>query len=165
VASDDETGSALPRRRKAACGHRWRRLILPCRDAVWPVEDRRLSSAECRGRFTGVAARVWSRRGRRKARCALGAADEVMALCAVLRRYNAAYFTHIRDESNKVMDAVEEAIDIALACGVHVEIVHLSVTVNIAPPRLMHAPTTRSNTLRKMLRSRKRSFRARENAE
>jgi len=51
--------------------------------------------------------------------------DEVMALCAVLRRYNAAYFTHIRDESNKVMDAVEEAIDIARASGVHVEIVHL----------------------------------------
>src|SRR5438094_47405 len=31
----------------------------------------------------------------------------------------------LRDESNKVMEAVEEAIDIARACGVHVEIVHL----------------------------------------
>jgi N-acyl-D-amino-acid deacylase len=51
--------------------------------------------------------------------------DEMMTLCAVLKRYNAAYFTHIRDESNKVMDAVEEAIDIARTCGVHVEIVHL----------------------------------------
>jgi N-acyl-D-aspartate/D-glutamate deacylase len=51
--------------------------------------------------------------------------DEMMALCAVLKRYNAAYFTHIRDESNKVMEGVEEAIDIARACGVHVEIVHL----------------------------------------
>src|SRR5246127_4098269 len=51
--------------------------------------------------------------------------DEMMALCAVLKRYNAGYFTHIRDESNKVMEAVEEAIDIARACGVHVEIVHL----------------------------------------
>jgi N-acyl-D-amino-acid deacylase len=51
--------------------------------------------------------------------------DELLALCAVLKRYNAAYFTHIRDESNKVMDAVEEAIDIARTCGVHVEIVHL----------------------------------------
>ena len=27
--------------------------------------------------------------------------DEMMALCAVLKRHNAAYFTHIRDESNK----------------------------------------------------------------
>src|SRR5947208_1383770 len=51
--------------------------------------------------------------------------DEMMALCAVLKRHNAAYFTHIRDESNKVMEAVEEAIDIARACGVHTEIVHL----------------------------------------
>src|SRR5205807_6735364 len=30
-------------------------------------------------------------------------ADEIMALCAVLKRHNAGYFTHIRDESNKVM--------------------------------------------------------------
>src|SRR5260370_15982856 len=52
-------------------------------------------------------------------------ADEIMAFCAVLKRHNAGYFTHIRDESNKVMEAVEEAIDVARACGVHVEIVHL----------------------------------------
>jgi N-acyl-D-aspartate/D-glutamate deacylase len=32
--------------------------------------------------------------------------DEMMALCAVLKRHNAAYFTHIRDESNKVLEAV-----------------------------------------------------------
>jgi N-acyl-D-amino-acid deacylase len=51
--------------------------------------------------------------------------DEIMALCAVLKRHNAAYFTHIRDESNKVMEGADEAIDIARACGVHVEIVHL----------------------------------------
>src|SRR5262249_5456743 len=40
-------------------------------------------------------------------------------------RRRAAYFTHIRDEANKVMEAVEEAIDIARAFKVHVEIVHL----------------------------------------
>ena len=51
--------------------------------------------------------------------------DEIKTLCAVLKRYNAAYFTHVRDEANKVMEAVEEAIDIARATGVHVEIVHL----------------------------------------
>jgi len=50
---------------------------------------------------------------------------EIVALCAVLKRHNAAYFTHIRDESNKVIESVEEAIDIARTCGVHVEIVHL----------------------------------------
>ena len=51
--------------------------------------------------------------------------DEMMAFCAVLKRHNAAYFTHIRDEANRVMEAVDEAIDIARACGIHVQIVHL----------------------------------------
>ena len=52
------------------------------------------------------------------------ARDEMVALCRVLERYNAGYFTHIRDESNKVLEAVDEAIDIAETCGIHVEIVH-----------------------------------------
>jgi N-acyl-D-aspartate/D-glutamate deacylase len=51
--------------------------------------------------------------------------DEMLALCAVLKRHHAAYFTHIRDEANEVMAAIGEAIDIARSCGVHVEIVHL----------------------------------------
>ena len=50
---------------------------------------------------------------------------EIVALCTVLKGYNAAYFTHIRDESNKVIESVEEAIDISRTSGVHVEIVHL----------------------------------------
>jgi N-acyl-D-amino-acid deacylase len=50
--------------------------------------------------------------------------DEMIALCRVLERCNAGYFTHLRDESNKVLEALEEAIDIAEKCGVHVEIVH-----------------------------------------
>jgi N-acyl-D-amino-acid deacylase len=51
--------------------------------------------------------------------------DEMRTLCTVLKEHNAAYFTHIRDEANKVMEAVEEAVDIARATGVHVEVVHL----------------------------------------
>ena len=46
------------------------------------------------------------------------------ALCDVVKRHNAGYFTHMRDESNEVLEAVEEAIDVARDCGVHVEIVH-----------------------------------------
>jgi N-acyl-D-amino-acid deacylase len=49
---------------------------------------------------------------------------EMIALGHVLRRYNAGYFTHLRDESNKVIEAVDEAIEVAEQCGVHVEIVH-----------------------------------------
>jgi N-acyl-D-amino-acid deacylase len=51
-------------------------------------------------------------------------ADEMMTLGHVLGRHNAGYFTHLRDESNKVLEAVAEAVDIAAQCGVHVEIVH-----------------------------------------
>ena len=51
--------------------------------------------------------------------------SEMLAFGAVLKRHGAAYFTHIRDESNKVIDSVEEAVDFARTCGVHVEIVHL----------------------------------------
>src|SRR5215467_1983905 len=50
---------------------------------------------------------------------------EMVALCNVLKRRNGAYFTHLRDEANNVVEAVEEAIDIAQTCRVHVEIVHL----------------------------------------
>jgi N-acyl-D-amino-acid deacylase len=52
------------------------------------------------------------------------AAAEMIAFGHVLKRHNAGYFTHLRDESNKVIEAVEEAIEIAKQCGVHVEIVH-----------------------------------------
>jgi N-acyl-D-amino-acid deacylase len=51
--------------------------------------------------------------------------DEMRAFAAVLERRRAAYFTHIRDEANKVMEAVEEAVDIARAFAIHVETVHL----------------------------------------
>jgi N-acyl-D-amino-acid deacylase len=51
--------------------------------------------------------------------------DEMRTLCKVLKRHNGSYFTHIRDEADNVLEAIKEAIDIARACGVHVEIVHL----------------------------------------
>src|SRR5262249_41073718 len=49
---------------------------------------------------------------------------EMTALCRVVKRHNGGYFTHLRDESDNVIAAVEEAIAIARDCGVHVEIVH-----------------------------------------
>src|SRR5580658_6680919 len=52
------------------------------------------------------------------------APDEMIALGHVLKRHNAGYFTHLRDESNNVIAAVEEAIAVGEECGVHVEIVH-----------------------------------------
>jgi N-acyl-D-amino-acid deacylase len=52
------------------------------------------------------------------------AAPEMIAFGHVLKRHNAGYFTHLRDEANKVIEAVEEAIAVGETCGVHVEIVH-----------------------------------------
>ena len=50
--------------------------------------------------------------------------DELIALGHVLKRHNAAYFTHLRDESDGVIASVEEAIAFGEATGVHVQIVH-----------------------------------------
>jgi N-acyl-D-amino-acid deacylase len=49
---------------------------------------------------------------------------EMTALCQVVKRHNASYFTHIREESGHVLDALDEAIQIAESCDIHVEIVH-----------------------------------------
>jgi N-acyl-D-aspartate/D-glutamate deacylase len=46
----------------------------------------------------------------------------------VLRRHGAAYSSHIRDEANHVGDAVREAIAVAEATGVHVQIAHLKLS-------------------------------------
>jgi N-acyl-D-amino-acid deacylase len=51
--------------------------------------------------------------------------DEIHTLCRVLKRHNGLYFTHLRDEADGVITAVEEAIEVARETGVHVEIVHL----------------------------------------
>jgi N-acyl-D-aspartate/D-glutamate deacylase len=55
-------------------------------------------------------------------------AAEIHALARVLRRHGAAYSTHMRDESDHVFDAVREAIAVAEATGVHVQIAHLKLS-------------------------------------
>ena len=53
---------------------------------------------------------------------------EIHALARVLRRHGGAYSSHIRDEADHVGDAVREAIDVAEATGVHVQIAHLKLS-------------------------------------
>ena len=55
-------------------------------------------------------------------------AAEIHALARVLARHGGAYASHIRDEANHVFDAVREAIDVAEATGVHVQIAHLKLS-------------------------------------
>ena len=50
--------------------------------------------------------------------------DEMLALARRLESAHAAYFTHLRDESNGVLAALDEAIEIGRACRIHVQVVH-----------------------------------------
>jgi N-acyl-D-aspartate/D-glutamate deacylase len=55
-------------------------------------------------------------------------AGEIHELARVLARHGAAYASHIRDEADHVFDAVREAIAVAEATGVHVQIAHLKLS-------------------------------------
>jgi N-acyl-D-amino-acid deacylase len=55
-------------------------------------------------------------------------AEEMRALGDVLRRHDAAYASHIRNEAGGVLEAVDEAIGVGERCGVHVQIGHLKVS-------------------------------------
>jgi len=54
--------------------------------------------------------------------------EEIHALARVLRRHDATYASHVRDEANAVFDAVREAIAVAEATGVHTQIAHLKLS-------------------------------------
>jgi len=55
-------------------------------------------------------------------------ADEILALARVLARYGATYASHVRDEANHGFEAVREAIAVAEATGIHVQIAHLKLS-------------------------------------
>lgn len=50
--------------------------------------------------------------------------EEIAALARRLEACKAAYFTHLRDESDGVLAALDEAIDIGRTCRIHVQVVH-----------------------------------------
>ncbi|MBN8577480.1 MAG: D-aminoacylase [Cytophagales bacterium] len=54
--------------------------------------------------------------------------EEVVALAKVAARYGGVYASHIRDEGDRVHDAVQEAIDIGRYAGLPVQISHFKVT-------------------------------------
>jgi N-acyl-D-amino-acid deacylase len=54
--------------------------------------------------------------------------DELLALGRVLRRHGAAYASHVRNEAGRVFAAVDEAIHLGEACGIHVQIAHLKLS-------------------------------------
>ena len=50
--------------------------------------------------------------------------EELIELASVLREYGAVYTTHMRDEGDRLIEALEEAIGIAEANGIPIEISH-----------------------------------------
>jgi N-acyl-D-aspartate/D-glutamate deacylase len=53
---------------------------------------------------------------------------EILALAHVLKRHGGLYFTHLRDESAHVFEALDEAIALGAASGVHVQVVHAKLS-------------------------------------
>src|SRR5690606_38766105 len=54
-------------------------------------------------------------------------AEEISMLAEVLAQRGGCYFTHVRDESVHVFEAVKEAIDVARQTGVQTQIAHLKL--------------------------------------
>lgn len=51
--------------------------------------------------------------------------EELVALCEVAAEYGGAYITHMRSEGNKILESVDETIEIAARAGLPAEIYHL----------------------------------------
>jgi len=108
-------------------GHNTLRLVTAGMDAR-PVTAEELAAME---RLLGeaLAAGAWGlSSGLFTAPGCHADAAEIHALARVLRRHGAAYSTHVRDEANHVDEAVAEAIAVAEATGVHVQIAHLKLS-------------------------------------
>ena len=54
--------------------------------------------------------------------------DEVVALARVAQKYHGVYASHIRDEGEKVFEAIAEAINIGEQTGIPVEISHFKIS-------------------------------------
>lgn len=51
--------------------------------------------------------------------------DELVELCKVAASYGGMYITHMRSEANRLLEAIDEVIDIARRSGIKAEIYHL----------------------------------------
>ncbi|MBA3765509.1 MAG: D-aminoacylase [Acidobacteria bacterium] len=54
--------------------------------------------------------------------------DEIVALARITARYNGLYATHMRDESDEVVEAIRESIQIGEQAGIPVEISHFKIS-------------------------------------
>ena len=56
------------------------------------------------------------------------ATDELVALCKVAAEYDGMYITHMRSEGNRLLESVDETLDIAREAGIRAEIYHLKMS-------------------------------------
>ena len=53
--------------------------------------------------------------------------DELVSLCRIVQKYGAFYTSHLRDYKFRILEAVEEALNLGRATGVPVQLSHLQV--------------------------------------
>ncbi|MUL83089.1 MULTISPECIES: amidohydrolase family protein [unclassified Mycolicibacterium] len=71
---------------------------------------------------------------------AYAARDELIALAQVARRWGASYATHMRNEGEGLLEAVDEAIAVARAAGIRLQVSHCKASGHAAhgaAPRLL----------------------------
>lgn len=64
---------------------------------------------------------------------------EIIELCQVVAQYNGLYATHLRDEGDRLVEALEEAIEIGRQSGVKVEISHFKTAYRRNWPKIDQA--------------------------
>jgi len=70
---------------------------------------------------------------------AFAGTDELVALCEVVADYNGVHITHVRSEENGLLEAIDEALEIARRTGVATEIYHLKAAGQQNWPRMPQA--------------------------
>ncbi len=61
---------------------------------------------------------------------------EIVEVCKVVHQYHGVYITHIRNESDKLTQAIDDAIEIGRRSGVPVEIYHLKASGRLSWPQM-----------------------------
>ena len=59
--------------------------------------------------------------------CCYADTDELVALCRVVAQKNGVFVVHMRSESDYILDALDEMIDVGRRSGVHVHISHFKI--------------------------------------
>lgn len=54
--------------------------------------------------------------------------NEIIALAKIAAKYNGVYATHMRNEGDSIVDAINEALNIGIACNMPVEISHFKLS-------------------------------------